>query len=223
MHQEALLRLFPNAFDLPEGTLDGRLGPQVPVEGNAKAVGLVTDALQHLQGLRIPVDKERIRIPHPYHQFHPFRQADHRHAVQEAQLCQRLVRIAQLAFAAIDHNQLGNIVRSLRQHARIAPVHHLLHGGKVVGANHRLYLEAPVILLARLCVAEHHAGRYGVRTLDVGVVEALHVARQFFHANRLAKVLHHGHAPGVRVCVLPLLDAVEMEFFGVLGAELQEG
>ena len=49
--QQALLRLRPHPADFPQGALDGRLGTQVPVEGDAEAVRLVPDVLENLQRL----------------------------------------------------------------------------------------------------------------------------------------------------------------------------
>ena len=43
------------------------------------------------------------------------------------------------------------------------------------------------------------------------------------HSQRLLELLHHAHSEGVRICVFPLLNAVEMELLGILGAQLQQG
>ena len=63
VEEQALLRLFTHALDFAEGALDGSLGTEVAVKGNAEAVRFVADVLEHLQGLGIPVDEQGIRIP----------------------------------------------------------------------------------------------------------------------------------------------------------------
>ena len=223
MQQQALFRLLAHALDLVQGALDGRLGPQVAVEGDAEAVRFVADTLEHLQGLGIPVDKQRIRVPYPDYFFQPLGQADYRHAVQDAQFGEGLMGKFQLSLATVNHNELREVFRILGQHTGIAAVHHLLHGGVIVGADHRLDLEAAVVLLGGFCIAEHHARGHRVGTLDVGVVEALHMARQHRHIQRLLQFLHHAHPESVRIRMLPLLDAVEVELLGVLRAQLQQG
>ena len=171
MHQQALLGLLPHAGNGAQRRLDGRLAAQRAVEGDAEAVRLVADALQHLEGLRIAVDEQGVGVAHADHFLEALRQADHRQAVLDAQLAERLVREIQLALAAVDHHQLRQVVGGLFQHARVAAVHDFLHRGVVVGAHHRLDLEFAVVLLGRLPVPEHHAGGHGIRALDVGVVE----------------------------------------------------
>jgi hypothetical protein len=57
MQEQALLGLFSHALDFPQGALDGGLGPQIAVEGDAEAVSFVANALQDLQGLRVAVYK----------------------------------------------------------------------------------------------------------------------------------------------------------------------
>ena len=53
-----------------------------------------------------------------------------------------------------------------------------------------LDVEMPVVALARQAVPEHHAGGHGVRTLDVGVVEALDVTRGNAHAEVFLELRH---------------------------------
>ena len=77
------------------------------MEGDAKAVRLVTDALQHLQGLRIAVDKQRIRVSHPYYFFQAFGKAHDGDAIQDAQFGQGLPGKLKLPLATVDDNELG--------------------------------------------------------------------------------------------------------------------
>ena len=51
VQQQPLLGLLTHTFDLAEGALNGGLGAEIAVEGNAEAVRLVPDALLDLQGL----------------------------------------------------------------------------------------------------------------------------------------------------------------------------
>ena len=223
MQQEALLGFGADAGNLAQGALDGRFGAQVAVEGDAEAVGFVANLLQYFQRARVAVDEQRIRVPYADDFLQALRQAHYRELVREPQLGQGLPGGVQLAAAAVDYDQIRQIVRSLCQHPRVAPVHHFFHRGEVVGADHGLYLELAIILLGGLCVAENDAGRHGIRALDVGVVEALDVLGEPVHRQRLLQLLHHGQPPRIRVSVLLLLDGIEVELLGVLGAELQQG
>ena len=174
------------------------------MEGNAEAVGFVADALQHFQGLRIAVDEKRIGVSHANHFFQTLGKAHHRHFLQDAQFGQGLVGEFQLPLTAVDDDELRQVLRIFGQHPGIAAVHHLFHGGVIVGADDGFDLEAAVILLGGLRVAEDHTGSHGVGALDVGIVEAFHVPGQHGHSQGLLQLSHHAHSEGIRIRMLPL-------------------
>ena len=146
MHQKLLLRLLAHALDSAQCRLDRRLAAQGTVEGDSESVGLIPDALQNLEGLRIAVYEQGVRVPYPYHLLQAFRQTYHRHTVLETKLANCLVREVQLTLASIYHHQLREVVRGLIQHPGIAAVDHLLHRGVVVRPYHSLDFELAVIL-----------------------------------------------------------------------------
>ena len=193
------------------------------MEGDAEAVGFVADLLQNLKCPGVAVDEERVRIPHPHDFLQPFCKAHNCEPIREPQLGQGLPGCVQLPAAAVDHYQIWQIGRGFRQHAGIPPVHHFLHGREIVGAKNGFYLELPVILLGRLRIAENHTGSHGVRALYVGVVEALDMMGQAVQRQRLLQLLHHGKPPRIRVCMLFLLDEIEVELLCIFGAQLQQG
>ena len=223
VEQQALLGLLADALDIAQGAVDGRFGAEVAMEGDAEAVGFVADLLQDAEGLRVPVDEKGIGVADADHLLEALSQTDDGHPVEDIQLQQRLVGEFKLALTAVDDDQLRQVIGILLQHAGIAAVDDFLHGGVVVGADDRLDLEAAVVLLGGHAVAEDDAGGDGVGTLDVGVVEALHVARQVLHAEGLAEILHDRLLIAVGVGVLALAEAAGIELAGVLGAELQQG
>ena len=72
-------------------------------------------------------------------------------------------------------------------------------------------------------MAENDAGSHRVGSLDIGIVEALHVHRCNGHPEGLAEFFHDTRAEFVGIGMLLLLEGVEMEFPGILRAELKQG
>ena len=218
MHKKAFLGLLTDTFDLPQSTLDLGFAPEAAVEGDAEAVGFVTDLHQDFQRPGVTVQEQRVRVVHPDHEFHTLGKADDHQPVHQSEFGQSLAGELQLAFSAIDHHQLRQVVRSLHEHTGVTAVDHLLHRSEVIGPDDRLDLELTVILLGRHSVTENHTGSHRIGSLDVGVVEALDVGRKLLHSQGLAQVLKNHPAIFVRIGVLPLLDGVEKIFLGILDA-----
>ena len=57
VEEQTLLGLLANALDLAQGALDGGLGAEIAVEGDAETVRFVADPRQDLQGLGVAVDE----------------------------------------------------------------------------------------------------------------------------------------------------------------------
>ena len=223
MQQEPLLRLLADTLDLPQGGVDLGLAAEVAMEGDTETVRLVADLLQDFQRLGVAIDEKGIGIAHPDDLLQPLGQADDRQLLGQAQFRQRLVRKIQLALAAVDDNQLRQIVRILSQHPAVAPVDDLLHRSVVVRPDDGLDLEPAVIFLGRLPVAEHHAGSDRIGTLDVGVVEALHMPGEFLHPDGLLQVFHHLEVELVRIGMLALLQGIELLLLGIARPKLEQG
>ena len=100
MHYEPLLRLFAYAPDLTQGRPDLRLAPEISVMRDSESVGFIPYMLHHFQCLRIPVQKQRMRVPHPYDFLKTFGQSDDGKAVCNSKLAQSLVSTSELSFAS---------------------------------------------------------------------------------------------------------------------------
>ena len=186
-------------------------------------MSLVANPLQEFQCRGVAVNEERIRVAHPDDLLKALGQTDHCKFLSKTKFSQRLESKVELTLASVNDNELRQIIRSLGQHPGISPVHHFLHRGIVIGPDHGLDLEFPVIFLGRHPAAEDNAGGYRIGTLDIGVVEALYVLRQDIHPDGLAEFLQHGRTVLVRVGVLFLADGIELILPGVPCAQVQQG
>src|SRR5574344_795523 len=151
------------------------------MEGNTESVRFISYMLQDLKSLRVTINKQRIRIPYSDYLLQPFCQTDNSQLLCQSQFGQCLISKIQLSFPTVDHHQLRQVVRILPKHPRISPVDHFLHGSIVIGPDYSLYLELSVIFLGRNTVPEHYTGSHRVGTLNIGVIETLHVDRRFLH------------------------------------------
>ena len=61
MHKKAFLGLLTDTFDLPQSTLDLGFAPEATMEGDAEAVGFVTDLHQDFQRPGVTVQEQRVR------------------------------------------------------------------------------------------------------------------------------------------------------------------
>ena len=96
--------------------------------------------------------------------------------VAEAELLERVDRGPELALAAVDQHEVGQLLALLEQ-PLVAAAHHLAHRGEVVGrARHALDPELAVVGLLRQAVLEDDHRGHDVGALDVRDVEALDAA-----------------------------------------------
>ena len=82
----------------------------------------------------------------------------------------------QLPLASIHHYQLRQFL-TLRHHASITTMQHLLHRGKIVGSYHRLDVEMTIVATCRFAISEHDTTRHRIRALNITIVKALDMTR----------------------------------------------
>ena len=102
-------------------------------------------------------------------------------------------------------------------------MHHLLHRGVVVGANHGLDVEMFVVFFRRFHRLEHHAGGHSIAAADVRVVEALYLVRQLGQVQFLLQLLHQSGLFLLRIQLLGLFQAVKFVLFAVHDAQVEQG
>ena len=87
-------------------------------------------------------------------------------------------------------------------------MHHLAHGGIVVGANDGLDVVFAILLLAGFAHAEDDTGRHGIGARDVRVVEALDVCGQFVQFQMFLYLLEQARVFLLGIELLGLFQAV---------------
>ena len=127
--------------------MDGGFAAKRAVEGYSKTVGLITNSLKHLKRLGITIQEQRIRISYPYYLFKTLGKTYHCKSVLDTEFAKGLISKIKLSLTTVYHHELRKILRRFLQHARIAAVHDLLHGGIVIGTDDSLYLEFAVVFL----------------------------------------------------------------------------
>ena len=205
MTQQGALAGGPDAGQLVEHRAGHGLVPAAAVVGDREAMRLVADALQQLQLGGGVVEHQRRAAAGDEDLLDPLGQRDHAHALL-AKAAQHRQPGAQLALAAVDHDQVGE-----RREARvvggivgrdlelplplgIAPREHLRHRRVVVGGARRgADREAPVVGLLRRGALEHDHRGDRVGAAEVGDVEALDPDRGGVQAESLLQALERLH------------------------------
>ena len=127
-----------------------------------------------------------------------------------AEFLQNRVGGTELTLAAIDNNQVGQLL-ALGKQSGVATAHNLSHRGKIVGALNGLDVEVAILLARGFAVAENDTRSNRIGALVVGVVEALDVARL---AVKMEFAHHCRHQP---ICVT--LRIFNLHIFESVGAE----
>lgn len=205
--------LLAHPFDLLELAVDERLASFLPMERDGEAVHLVLNARQEVEQRRggPQTDQQRRIAAVEFGRAVAVILGQTGNRDVEPQRHEHLVDDAHLPLAAVGDNQVGEFA-SLGLQAAVAAEDHLAHRGVVVGPLDRLDVEVAVLLARGTAVAEDDARGDGVRPLQVGVVEALDVARRPVEEQLLLEGIHQplGMAFGILDFeVLELLGAVD--------------
>ena len=142
----------------------------------AEAVGLVTQGLYDSQTRRFLVEIERKRITREVYFLKSFRDTDKRHIAPYTHFVKGLHSRTQLTLSAIDNHHLRQRL-PLGHHACVTTVKHFLHRCEIIGSDHRLYIEMPIIPFSRTTVPKYYATRHRIRALNVRVIETFYMAR----------------------------------------------
>ena len=126
------------------------------VEGDAEAVRLVADMAHHFERFARAAEVVGHRIARVVDLFEPFGQSHDRNLFFESQFAQDGIGVRELALAAVDDHQVGQLL-SLGHEARVAAEDDLAHRGEVVGSDDGLDVEMAVLLARGAAVAEDHA------------------------------------------------------------------
>jgi hypothetical protein len=101
---------------------DKILAALVAVERDAEAVRFVAGLLDEFERFRFFVDVRRHRVVGKINFLQPFGDADHRHFAFQPECAQAFHGCAELAFAAVDDDELGQSL-PFGQQAFVAPVY----------------------------------------------------------------------------------------------------
>jgi len=200
---------------------DGAFGAAFAVVGDAEAVGFVPEALDYFEGFGALVEVEGVGIAGEIKLFEALGDAEDGDAAAQAEGFQGFEGGAELAFAAVDDDGLGE-GGVLVEEAAVAAVDGLGHAGVVVGAFHGLDIEVAVVLFTGLAVFEYHAGAYGVGALDVAIVKALDVAGLFVEAEVFLHLGHEALHVAVGVYDLDVFELFHAVVAAVFEAKLYE-
>ena len=203
MAQERALASRPDTAEAVENGTGHRLATAAPMQVEGEAVGLVADPLQEPGGLGVARDRHGLGAAGDVDLLEPLGEGDDGRPTLD-QRRQRLGADAELALAAVDHDQareagealveLGVVRRALAlgDVAVEAPGQHLLHRSEVVGAG---LLRAPadvetavVGLLRRAALEDDHRGN-GVLSSQIGDVVALDPDRGLVQFERLRQLI----------------------------------
>ena len=105
----------------------------------------------------------------------------------QSHLVESLNGRTELPLAAVDDDKLRQPL-PLVDKTCVAACEHLLHGSEIVGSFHGLDVKVTIVFFGRFAVAEHHARRYRICALYVGIIETLDMPWKFrqteigFHA-----------------------------------------
>ena len=225
---QALAAGVAQALDPVEDAGGHALAPKLAVVGDGEAVGLVPQALQHVEGFGLAGDADGIGLAGHEDLFEALGQAGDGDLVLQPEGLDHPLGHVELAPAAVDHQQVGRVGELPRppRSARQRPValgdqggeaagEHLLHGGEVVVAGHVLDPEPAVVALLGQAVLHHNHRPDVVRPLDVAHVEALDAQGGVGQVQRVLEG-GKGSGPGVVVGRPPQPVADEL-LPGVLG------
>ncbi len=147
----------------------------VAVGRDGKAMGFIADALHQKQALRMARQHNGVVMTGQEQFFLLFGQSHYRHLAEQVEFLQHLHRPAQLPFAAVHDQQIGQQRKGrIQLLARLqfgflgylpaleAPREGLFHAGKIIGAIGALDVETPVQFFAgRALLKNHHTGHRG--------------------------------------------------------------
>ena len=174
------------------------------MEADREAVRLVPDSLNELKDRRGAWEGDRHVLPSDEEKLLALGEAGHR-LVAEAQLLEGLDRGPELSLAAVDQDELRQLLPFLQQPA-VAPADDLAHRGEVVrSTGHALHPELPVVGLLRKALLEDNHRRHHVRALDVRDVEALDAAGLDLEVEKVAE------GPEDLLRLLPRVLPLELE------------
>src|ERR1019366_1760416 len=217
-----------------------------PVVGDCEPVRLVPHPLQQVQALAATRQDDRAVLARQPDFLQPLGQSADRD-IDDAQLLQRLHCRADLAMAAVDHEQVRRVGEfppgwwlavdrggggisdcvalagfvALLQVAPEPAADHLADGGDIIGAVQALDGEPAVLRLAGQAVLEHHHRCDHVSALQVGDVVALDPQRRVVEPERLLDLVQ-GAAAGGQVAGPPGL-VQDQGLRRVPGDGLQQG
>ncbi len=145
------------------------------MERDREAVRLVANLLDEQQGRRVRRQRDWIDVLARVNQLFLLRDAE-RHEVREAQLFERRVRRAQLAFPTVDDDEIRKGT-ALFEQLSVTTLDDLVHRREVVlrGASDA---EFSILAFAHASVFAHDHRRHGFAALNRRDVEALDSPRQ---------------------------------------------
>ena len=85
-----------------------------------------------------------------------------------------------LSFSTIGDDEVGQ-GRTFFDKACVAASDNFLHGGIIIGSFYGFNIKFAIVLFAGLTHFEYHAGGYGIRALDVGIIKTFDVGGHFLH------------------------------------------
>ena len=193
-------------------------------------MGLVANALQEVESLRIARQDQRLRTTRHEYLLPLLGQANDGDLAPQAVFLQHLQGGVQLPLPTINDDQIGHdspgvfagfparrFTDSLRRSPE-APAQHFLHHGVIIRPLYRANPEAPVVALAGHTFDKHYHAACGRRSLDVGDVVAFDASGCLLQAQVLLQFSQSLHAPA-RIHH-PLGSQAGQSLGGVLGSHL---
>src|ERR1019366_4447343 len=201
--QQRRLAPLADAGEFVQHALGNFFEPQLRVVAVGHAMTFVAQALQQFHRRMIQAEPERLAFLRQINFLKLLRQSDDRDAF-ETKFFQLGARHAQLAFAAVNHDQVWKrhrtgvapvsisvfcffLGRSLRQERRLSyalfqpripPAHHFRHARKIILTGDGLDFEAPVIRAVGPAIFETDQRCHGERAADVGNIKTLDALRR---------------------------------------------
>ena len=133
----------------------------------------------------------------------------------------RLSHHPYLSLASIGDDEVGELLPLVTQ-AVVATHHHLVHRGIVIRSLDGLDVEESVVLLGGDAALKDDTGGHRLRSLDIGVIEALHVPGERRQTDRALQVSQDLHIVLGRVELLRLQILILDELIHIVLAQVQD-